>query len=132
MKAFLGLILAGLMILAGVVLLAMVRKMEPDALGISVGLLLGMLAGLPTMLLVIASGGRGRGCDPEPGRRYEFTYTSEPIRPAQPAQLSQRQPGTAVTTGNYWHPSPVVYYRDEAGNKWRVEDWPKLPGDRDA
>ena len=128
MKTFGALILGALMVLAGVVLLAMVRRMAPDALGMGVGILLGMLAGLPTMLLVIASGGRGRGCDPEPGRRYEFTYTSEPIRPAQPAQLPRRQPGTAVTTGNYWHPSPVVYYRDEVGNDWRVEDWPQITG----
>lgn len=118
MKAFLGLILAGLMVLAGVVLLGMVRRMQPDSLGMGLGLLLGMMAGLPTALLVLASG-RGRRCEPDPGR-YQFTYPSEPV------QIPQRQPGTAVTTGNYWHPSPVVYYRDEVGNEWRVEDWPKL------
>ena len=122
MKAFFGLILAGLMVLAGVVLLAMVRRMAPDALGMSVGLLLGMLAGLPTALLVIVGGRRGRGCEPNPDR-YQFTYPSEPAQP---------QPGTALTTGDYWQRSPMVYYRDEVGNEWRVEDWPKLTGGHDA
>ena len=115
MKTFGALILGALMVLAGVVLLGMVRRMQPDALGMGLGLLLGMLAGLPTALLVIAGGRRGRGCEPNPDR-YQFTY---------PTETAQRQPGTALT---YRQPSPVVYYRDEVGNDWRVEDWPQLTG----
>ena len=115
MRVFFGLLLAGLMILGGVVLLGMVRTMQPDGLGMSLGLLVGMMAGLPTALLVIAGGRRGRGCEPNPDR-YQFTY---------PTETAQRQPGTALT---YRQPSPVVYYRDEVGNDWRVEDWPQLTG----
>ncbi len=133
MKIFVGLLALLMTIMGGIVLLEAVRNMQPDALGMGVGLLLGMLAGLPTMLLVIASAGLGRGEEhpptSAPARRIAFVYESAPTQPTQPThpaqqpRIAQRQPGTAVTIANHWQNPPVVYYREEVGDDWCGEEW---------
>ncbi len=126
MKLLAGLIALALIIVGGNVLTEVFRNMNPDALGIGVGLLLGIMAGLTSgLLLIIVSGGAGRGGEhnPEPaalGRRYEFSFVSEPAQPAQ------RQPETVVTPRGYLPPAPVVYYLDETGDDWALADFPKL------
>jgi hypothetical protein len=63
-----------LLILVGVFVWSIVNRLSADALGMAVGLGFGALAGIPTALLVLAAGRRGRAKDDddeEEGPRYQ-------------------------------------------------------------
>ena len=60
MKRFLGL---ALLVFVGVAVWQIGSKLSPDAIGMGVGVLFGIMAGIPAALLVLASGRRGQARD---------------------------------------------------------------------
>ena len=111
------------------------NQLSSDALGMSVGILLGVLAGLPVALLVIAAGRRSERYEPEPDPRYYPQQQPQaPVimllgqgqagqwQPGQyPGQQQQYLPGPGQQAGQ-WHSAPASSYDFWDGDQ-ATEDW---------
>ena len=109
------------------------NQLSSDALGMSVGILLGVLAGLPVALLVIAAGRRSERYEqPEP--YYPQQQAQAPVimlmggqgqpqqwQPGQyPGQQQQYLPGPGQA--GQWHSAPASSYDFWDGDQ-ATEDW---------
>lgn len=82
-----NLIVLGLALLVGGAIWKVAETLSPDALGLAIGVVFGVLAGLPTALLVLA--GNRRRENPAPQRRRADSYA--PVVDAElPAEIEQR------------------------------------------
>ena len=110
-------------------------QLSSDALGMSVGILLGVLAGLPVALLVIAAGRRSSHYEAEPDPRYYPQQQPQaPVimlmggqgqpqqwQPGQyPGQQQQYLPGPGQA--GQWHSAPASSYDFWDGDQ-ATEDW---------
>ena len=108
------------------------NQLSSDALGMSVGILLGVLAGLPVALLVIAAGRRSERYEPDPEPYYP--QPQAPVimlmggqgQPQQwqsgqyPGQQQQYLPGPGQA--GQWHSAPASSYDFWDGDQ-ATEDW---------
>lgn len=103
-----------LLVMAGVFAFVVGSRLSADAVGMAIGVLFGVLAGIPTALLVLASGRRRRAEEEEEemddgyagryGRRGAHPYGAFPPQApvivfAPPAAPPQGQPGNYVYGG---------------------------------
>ena len=91
----------GLLIAGGLVMWRLGERLSPDALGMAVGLIFGVLAMVPAVLLALGAGQQGRAAefdDPE-------GWPDEYIEPA--AQL------TVNETHYHYHAAPAALPKDE-------------------
>ncbi len=91
MKKFL---LLSLLIFITVIAWRIGERMSPDAISMGLGVLLGVLAGVPTALLLLVSN-RGRRGDEEMGARGRGQYGHYPPMAAQPPVIVITGPGPA-------------------------------------
>ena len=113
------------------------NQLSSDALGMSVGILLGVLAGLPVALLVIAAGRRSERYEPDPDPRYYpqqqpqapvimLMGNGQQVQPGQwqqgqyPGQQQQYLPGPGQA--GQWHSAPASSYDFWDGDQ-ATEDW---------
>ena len=87
-------------------------QLSSDALGMSVGILLGVLAGLPVALLVIAAGRRGGRDEYDEPRYYEQPQAPAPMimlvgggqpQQWQGGQMPGQQPQQQYLAAPQWH-----------------------------
>lgn len=91
---------------AGVLLITLFAvRLSADALGMAVGLVFGVLAGVPTALLVLGTDRRYRpdddcdDCDARPPQSSQIQQAQPPVIVVMPAQMQQalyRQPAYIV------------------------------------
>ena len=125
--------LLAVLVFVGVASWQMMAALSSDALGMAVGLVFGMLAGIPTALLVLATGKRqerrmstGPGHDqqqPYQNGRGALAYPQQPPiivltgGGVQPGALNQPHHG-----GGQWAPRPQRQFQ-VVGDGEGIEDW---------
>lgn len=125
MKGWLGL---ALLVFVGVAGWRIGSTLSPDALSMAVGVLFGVLAGVPTALLIMASGRRQRRVEEEREERRAHASQAALAHPAH--YYPPPQPPVIVLTGQ--PPAP-----GQSGNSWvapppRVERRFKVVGEQDG
>lgn len=119
MKRFFGL---ALLVFVGVAAWQIGSKLSADAIGMGVGVLFGVMAGIPASLLVLASGRRRDQRDPygdphqERGRRGQM----------MPYGAYPQQPPVIVLTGNGMAPG----YPQAGPGAHAQQHYLPMPGDR--
>lgn len=95
MKRFLALLV---LVCAGVATWQVGEKLSPDAIGMGVGVLFGVMAGIPTALLLLASNRR---------RDLADSTWPEPSHPRYQHQLPMSQPPVVILAGTMQQPQPT-------------------------
>lgn len=130
MKGWLGL---ALLVFVGVAGWRIGASLSPDALSMAVGVLFGVLAGVPTALLVMASGRRQRRQEAEREDHRRTAQQAALMHPAHyypppqpPVIVLTGQPGMAGQAGGGWQAPPpraerrfkVVGEQDGLSDEW--------------
>lgn len=103
--------LLAVLVFVGVASWQMMAALSSDALGMAVGLVFGMLAGIPTALLVLATGKRQERRMPS-GPGYEH---QQPYQSGRGALAHPQQPPIIVLTGGGVQPGAVNQQQYPAG-----------------